>query len=132
MARTSTTKISARERARAAKAALDASERDHHKLVEDAVVAYYESEDAKEAAIDALAAAETARASTVNALSELGESVPRIASLTGLDASEVRKLKRTASITESADGDPAGSGQTTEVKATSETNPSTGPSALAS
>ena len=129
MVRTSTTKISARERARAAKAALDAAERDHHKLVEDAVVTYYESEDAKEAATDALAAAETAQAGAVNALSELGQSVPRIASLTGLDASEVRRLKRTASTTEATDGDTARSRQASEDKQTSKADPSTGPSA---
>jgi phage terminase small subunit len=107
MARTSTTKISARERARAAKAKLDAEERDHRKLVEDAVVIYYESEDARDAAHEALAAAETARAAAVNTLSDLGESVARIASLTGLDPSEVRKLKRTAS-TPDKDDDGAG------------------------
>lgn len=57
MARTSTTKISARDRARAARAKLDADERDHQKLVEDGVVAYYEAEDAREA--DDVAAADT-------------------------------------------------------------------------
>jgi DNA-directed RNA polymerase specialized sigma24 family protein len=128
MARTSTTKISARERARAAKAKLDAEERDHQKLVEDAVVSYYEGEDARDAAHEALAAAETARAAAVNALSELGESVTRIASLTGLDASEVRKLKRTAS-TPDKDDDSAGE---SDVEATATDDPSTGPSALAS
>jgi DNA-directed RNA polymerase specialized sigma24 family protein len=128
MARTSTTKISARERARAAKARLDAEERDHQKLVEDAVVSYYEGEDARDAAHEALAAAETGRAAAVNALSELGESVTRIASLTGLDASEVRKLKRTASML-GKDDDSAGE---SDVEATAADDPSTGPSALAS
>jgi DNA-directed RNA polymerase specialized sigma24 family protein len=128
MARTSTTKISARERARAAKARLDAEERDHQKLVEDAVVSYYEGEDARDAAHEALAAAETGRAAAVNAISELGESVTRIASLTGLDASEVRKLKRTASMP-GKDDDSAGE---SDVEATAADDPSTGPSALAS
>lgn len=128
MARTSTTKISARERARAAKAKLDAEERDHQKLVEDAVVSYYEGEDARDAAHEALAAAETARAAAVNTLSELGESVTRIASLTGLDATEVRKLKRTASTTDK-DGDSAGE---SDVEESAADDPSTGPSALAS
>lgn len=95
MARTSTTKLSARERARAAKAKLDADDRDHQKLIEDAVIAYYEAEDARQAAVDALASAETTRATAVHTLSALNESVTRIAGLTGLDTSEVRKLKRT-------------------------------------
>ena len=128
MARTSTTKISARERARAAKAKLDAEERDHQKLVEDAVVSYYEGEDARDAAHEALAASENARAAAVNVLSELGESVTRIASLTGLDATEVRKLKRTASTTDK-DADSAGD---SDVEESAAEDPSTGPSALAS
>ena len=128
MARTSTTKISARERARAARAKLDAEERDHQKLVEDAVVSYYEGEDARDAAHEALAAAENARAAAVNVLSELGESVTRIASLTGLDATEVRKLKRTASTTDK-DADSAGQ---SDVEESAAEDPSTGPSALAS
>lgn len=96
MARTSTTKMTARDRARATKAMLDAAERDHEKLVEDVVIAYYEADDAREAAVDAMAAAETARAVAVTTLSELHESVTRIATLTGLGVGEVRKLKRTA------------------------------------
>lgn len=131
MARTSTTKISARDRARAAKAKLDADERDHQKLVEDGVIAYYEAEDAQEAAVDALAAAETARAAAVNTLSELSETVSRIAILTGLDASEVRKLKRTAGTTDKAN-DSAAAEADTEVKTAAAADPSTGPSALAS
>lgn len=121
-------KISARERARAAKARLDAEERDHQKLVEDAVVSYYEGDDARDAAHEALAAAETARAAAVNTLAELGESVTRIASLTGLDATEVRKLKRTAT-TPDKDGDGAA---VSDVEQTASDDPSTGPSALAS
>lgn len=121
-------KISARERARAAKARLDAEERDHQKLVEDAVVSYYEGDDARDAAHEALAAAETARAAAVNTLAELGESVTRIASLTGLDTTEVRKLKRTAT-TPDKDGDGAA---VSDVEQTASDDPSTGPSALAS
>ncbi len=131
MARTSTTRLSARERARAAKAKLDADERDHQKLVEDGVIAYYEAEDAREAAVDAMEAAETARAAAVNTLSELNESVTRIASLTGLDASEVRKLKRTASTSDKDDGSTTAEGES-EVETASATDPSGGPSALAS
>lgn len=49
-ARTSTTKVTARERARAAKAVLDAERRDHEKAVEDATTTYYEAQDARDAA----------------------------------------------------------------------------------
>lgn len=95
MARTTTTKLSARDRARAAKAKLDAAGRDHHKLVEDAVTGFYEADDAREAALAAIAAADAARGAAITTLSGLNESVTRIASLTCLDPSEVRKLKRT-------------------------------------
>ncbi len=60
MARTSTTKVTARERARAAKAVLDAERRDHEKAVEDATTTYYEAQDARDTAITALEAADTA------------------------------------------------------------------------
>jgi hypothetical protein len=53
VARTSTTKVTARERARAAKAVLDAERRDHEKSVEDATTTYYEAQDARDAAITA-------------------------------------------------------------------------------
>ncbi len=132
MARTSTTKLSARERARAAKAKLDADERDHQKLVEDGVIAYYEAEDALESAADAATAAEVARAAAVNTLVELNESVSRIASLTGLDASEVRKLKRAAATpNDRSDDNAATVGSATEVQATT-AKPSTSPTSLAS
>lgn len=117
MARTSTTKLSARDRARAAKARLDADQHDHQKLVEDGVIAYYEAEDAVEAATEAMTVAEVARAAAVSTLLELNESVSRIASLTGLDASEVRKLRRMASSSEknddTGDGSPEGASAVT-------------------
>ncbi len=56
---------------------------------------FYEADDARDAATEAMAAAETARAAAITTVSELKESITRIASLTGLDPSEVRKLKRT-------------------------------------
>ncbi len=93
MARTSTTKVTARERARAAKAVLDAERRDHEKAVEDTTT-YYEAEDARDTAITALEAADTARGVAVQALLDLGEPPARVAVLVGLTAAEVRKLKR--------------------------------------
>ncbi len=106
MPRTTTTKLSARDRARAAKAKLDAADRDHQKRVEDAVITFYEADDARDAATEAMAAADTARAAAITTLSELKESITRIASLTGLDPSEVRKLKRTTPSPDT-DADPA-------------------------
>jgi len=124
MARTSTTKVTARERARAAKAVLDAERRDHEKAVEDATTPYYEAQDARDTAMAALEDADTARGAAVQALLDLGEPPTRVAVLVGLTATEVRKLKRTAAAAED-------STENSEQEAEA-TDPSTGPSALAS
>ncbi len=124
MARTSTTKVTARERARAAKAVLDAERRDHEKAVEDATTTYYEAEDARGAAIAALEDADTARGAAVQSLLDLGEPPARVAVLVGLTAAEVRKLKRTAAAAED-------NNENSEQKVEA-TDPSTGPSSLAS
>jgi hypothetical protein len=100
MARTSTTKVTARERARAAKAVLDAERRDHEKAVEDATTTYYEAQDARDTAITALEAADTACGVAVQALLDLGEPPARVAVLVGLTAAEVRKLKRSTTVEE--------------------------------
>ena len=113
MARTSTTKVTARERARAAKAVLDAERRDHEKAVEDA----------RDAAMAGLEDADTARGAAVQSLLDLGEPPARVAVLVGLTAAEVRKLKRTAAAEDSNENSKE------EVEAT---DPSTVPAALAS
>jgi len=118
MARTSTTKVTARERARAAKAVLDAERRDHEKAVEDATTTYYEAQDARDAAITALEDADTARGVAVQSLLDRGEPPARVAVLVGLTAAEVRKLKRTAAAEDSTES----SGQAVETP-----DPSTGP-----
>lgn len=123
MARTSTTKVTARERARAAKAVLDAERRDHEKSVEDATTTYYEAEDARDAAMAALENADTARGAAVQSLLDLGEPPARVAVLVGLTAAEVRKLRRTAAAEDST--------ETSEQEGEA-TDPSTGPAALAS
>ena len=123
MARTSTTKVTARERARAAKAVLDAERRDHEKAVEDATTTYYEAQDARDAAMAALEAADTARSVAVQSLLDLGEPPARVAVLVGLSAAEVRKLKRTAAAEDSTKNSQQ------EIQAT---DPSTGQAALAS
>ncbi len=125
MARTSTTKVTARERARAAKAVLDAERHDHEKAVEDATTTYYEAQDARDAAATALKDADTARGSAVQALLDLGEPPARVAALVGLTTTEVRKLKRTAATEEN------NSNENSEQEGEA-TDPSTGPAALAS
>ena len=125
MARTSTTKVTARERARAANAVLDAELRDHEKSVEDATTMYYEAEDARDAALAALEEADTARGAAVQALLDLGEPPAHVAVLVGLTATEVRKLKRKRSV--AAEESNENSEQEVETP-----DPSTGPAALAS
>jgi len=89
----STTKVTARARARAAKAKLDAQQRDHERLVEDAVTAYYDADDQRTAALAALAAADNGRATAVTTLAELNETPQRIAVLVELSTTEIRKLR---------------------------------------
>lgn len=122
MARTSTTKVTARERARAAKAVLDAERRDHEKSVEDATTTYYEAQDARDAAMAALEDADTARGAAVQTLLDLGEPPARVAVLVGLSVAEVRKLRRTT--TDDNDKSPEQDAAATDDAA--------GPSALAS
>jgi len=124
MARTSTTKVTARERARAAKAVLDAERRDHEKAVEDATTTYYEAQDARDTAMAALEDADTARGAAVQSLLDLGEPPARIAVLVGLSVAEVRKLRRTTTTTDDNDKSPEQDAAATDDAA--------GPSALAS
>jgi len=125
MARTSTTKVTARERARAAKAVLDAERRDHEKAVEDATTTYYEAQDARDTAITALQAADTARGAAVQSLLDLGEPPARVAVLVGLSAAGVRKPKRTTASEDNTDN-TKDSHQEIQV-----TDPSTGQAAPA-
>ncbi len=125
MARTSTTKVTARERARAAKAVLDAECRDHEKSVEDATTTYYEAQDARDTAIAALEEADTARGAAVQSLLDLGEPPARIAVLVGLSVAEVRKLRRTTT----ADDNDNDKSPEQDAAATDD---ATGPAALAS
>jgi len=108
MARTSTTKVTARERARAAWGARAPARRDHEKAVEDETTTYYEAQDARDAAITALEDADTARGVAVQSLLDRGEPPARVAVLVGLTAAEVRKLKRTAAAEDSTREQRAG------------------------
>ena len=108
MARSGAGKVSARERARAAKAKLDAEQRDHGKRVEDAVTAYYDADDQRSAAVAALDTADHNRATAVKTLTDLNEPPKRIAALVGLSTAELRKLRRLlagATTTAEEDGD---------------------------
>jgi len=127
VARTSTTKVTARERARAAKAVLDAERRDHEKAVEDATTTYYEAQDARDTAIAALEEADTARGAAVQSLLDLGEPPARVAVLVGLSVAEVRKLRRTTTTT--ADDNDNDKSPEQDAAATDD---AAGPSALAS
>lgn len=90
------TKVSARERARLAKAERDAKRIQQEKAVMAETQNYYTAEDAVEAARQAMAQAEQERAAAVAALAELGETVADIATLCGISASDVRALKKIA------------------------------------
>jgi len=127
VARTSTTKVTARERARAAKAVLDAERRDHEKSVEDATTTYYEAQDARDAAMAALEDADTVRGAAVQTLLDLGEPPARVAVLVGLSLAEVRKLRRTTTTT--ADDNDNDKSPEQDAAATDD---AAGPSALAS
>lgn len=92
-------KVSARERARVAKAERDAKRRLHDKSVMEETQNFYKAEDAAEVARAALDQAELDRATAVSALAELGETVADIATLCGISASDVRALKKIARAT---------------------------------
>ncbi len=88
------TAASAREKARSAKAALDAARVEHDKKVEDAATGYYSAIEQAEAAQAALAAATTARAAALVTLIELGEPNETIEALCeGVSATELRAAR---------------------------------------
>jgi len=130
VARTSTTKVTARERARAAKAVLDAERRDHEKSVEDATTTYYEAQDARDTAMAALEDADTARGAAVQTLLDLREPPARVAVLVGLSVAEVRKLRRTTTTADDNDND--NDNDKSPEQGAAATEDSAGPSALAS
>ena len=92
MARSS--QVAARERARAAKARLDAERAERDKLVEEAATEFYAAEGLMEDLEQQLEEARGSKAGAVVALGQLGEPVDRIAALCGISATEVRALKK--------------------------------------
>lgn len=94
---------SARERARRAKAELDAKRAEHDRKIEDAAAEFYSALDAEAAARDALDAAQANKVAAVAALLQLGQSVEDTAALCGVEVSEVRVLRKQASASKLAD-----------------------------
>lgn len=113
-----TAAVSARARARAAKAVLDARRAEQDRLVVDATTSFYEGVAALEAAQAALAAAEQQRAAAVGVLAGLGQSDEQIGVLCGLDVKDARDLRRLAASGEEAvpAGDPGRAGAEDQVR----------------
>src|SRR6478735_9578313 len=106
--------MSARARARQAKAELDAQRAEQDRLIVDAATEFYEAVEALVAAQAAAAAADEQRTASVGRLTELGQTDGQIATLCGLGIKEVRELRRRATppSTKTAPAKP----QTTEAK----------------
>ncbi|MFP5284074.1 MAG: hypothetical protein ACLGIF_11565 [Actinomycetes bacterium] len=86
--------LSARVRARRAKAELDARRAEQDRLTLDAATAFYEAAEALVAAQAAVAAADQRRAESVTRLAELGHGDEQIATLCGISVKDVRDLRR--------------------------------------
>ena len=97
---------SARERARRAKAELDAKRAEHDRKIEDAAAEFYSAVDAEAAARDALEAALAGKVAAVGELFRLGQSVEDSAALCGVEVSEVRVLRKQAAASKSTDEQP--------------------------
>jgi cell division protein FtsL len=111
--------ISARARARQAKAELDAQRAEEDRLIVDAATEFYEAAEALEAAQTAAAAAEQLRMRSVTRLVELGQSDTQISTLCGIAAKQVRDLRRSAAQASPTDAPkpsqrPAADGGTAE------------------
>lgn len=86
--------VTARAKARQAKAALDVERAKQDRLVVDAATEFYEAVDALTAAREAVAAAEQQQTKSVTRLSELGQTDEQVATLCGVAVKEVRDLRR--------------------------------------
>ncbi len=108
--RKTASKVSARERARAAKARLDAQRAEREKRIEDAATVFYEATDRRDVALAEVTVQENAMAQAVMALQADGETVERIAELCGTSPAEIRRLRRLLSPAGSAADDATGTG----------------------
>jgi len=89
----SSTKASARERARAQRIALDVERARRDEQIEAAAAGFYEATDNAESLREQIRQNEVAMTRAVQALIELKERPERIQSLLGIDAAELRRLK---------------------------------------
>lgn len=99
--------MSARARARQAKAELDAQRAEQDRLIVDAATEFYEAAEALVAAHAAAFAAEESRTASVVRLVELGQTETQIATLCGIPAKEVRELRRRAAAAKQQKDAPA-------------------------
>ena len=87
-------KVTARERARLAKATLDAERASREKRIEDAATEFYVAADQRDGALAKVTEAESAMSRAIASLVTQDESVERIAALCGIQTSEVRRLRK--------------------------------------
>src|SRR6478735_8524588 len=91
--------MSARARARQAKAELDAQRTEQDRLILNAATEFYEAAEALAAAQAAAVTAEQQETVSVARLVELGQTDTQIATLCGIGIKEVRELRRRATPT---------------------------------
>lgn len=89
-------KIAARNRAREAKAKLDAERESRERKIEQVTTTFYLADGQADDARDALAAADAKRGGAVVELMDLEVATPEIAALCGIDVKEVRALAKEA------------------------------------
>ena len=101
-------RVSARDRARMAKAQMDAARAEQDRQILAATEAWYTAVDAEQDARAALELAGQDKAAAVAQLTALGQTIDTIASLCGIDAKEVRALRKVSTSEASApeDADP--------------------------
>ena len=95
-------KVTARERARLAKATLDAERATREKRIEDAATKFYVAADQRDGALAKVSEAESAMSRAIASLVTHDETVERIAALCGIQTSEVRRLRKLSADTASA------------------------------
>ncbi|GAA3512881.1 hypothetical protein [Georgenia daeguensis] len=117
--------LDARERARNARLRLDAERDKRDGLIEDAVAAYYTAGDEREDLVATLRDVEARMRATVRELIDLRETPTRVAALLGIEAREVRAIRKetaqdqitTRSAPDTADKDAAAGRPTKRVDA---------------
>jgi hypothetical protein len=95
-------KVTARERARLAKATLDTERASREKRIEDAATQFYAAADQRDGALAKVTEAESAMSRAIASLVTQDETVERIATLCGIQTSEVRRLRKLGTDTASA------------------------------